>query len=686
MLTHRLYARPFALSRAQRRCLWCGGSAGGGPGIDLDEPLGRTSWRACGEEHALLLARTLGWARDRSLRLRLGILGSLLALLGLSAAAALGWPAGLAAADAVAVFRLGVALTVLPFGWLGPLARPPGQAERPAALPGPPPGARSAPSGSSGSSASWARGGSWPPCCTSRGGSLDRPRARALALPVLHGHPRAPLMRRDSPAVVPRRPPLLPERRRGPRLPGRLAAPARPPQRGRALLHRHDRGRVHGRARHRQPPRRAPLRAARRAGALGAFAALELGISAFGAASTWLYYDWLYPWAVHLPSPSWQAGLLHLVALLPPTTLMGMSLPYLVRAVVTDVEGAGRRIGWLYGVNMLGAAAGALATPWLLLPALGVRGAVVAAAGANLAVGLGALGLFGLRKGSPAAPAAPAEAPVPPPGAERPGNRPLGLWLSLYALSGFVALSLEIVWFRLLDVAVKSTAFTFGTVLAVYLLGSAVGALAGAPLVVRVRRPLRAFLLAQCGILALAVLPRARRGGAPAGCAGLLLVRRVLGGLRLLPARPRPGPVHHPAPLRAAAARAFLPPHGAHGGVVPGPAARGPRRSRDERPQGRGAAGREHRGVRRRQPAGRPRAPAAPRDAGHAAPPRPRRGPVRRWSGRGTTGGSSRSRRSPSFSWRLPCPGRSGCGGGCTGSRPAPRSPSSTRTRRASWP
>ena len=121
--------------------------------------------------------------------------------------------------------------------------------------------------------------------------------------------------------------------------------------------------------------------------ALGAFAALEIGISAFGAASTWLYYDWLYPRAVHLPSPSWQAGLLHLLVLLPPTVLMGMSLPFLVRAVVTEVEGAGRRIGWLYGVNVLGASAGALATPWVLLPFLGVRGAVLAAAAANLSVG-----------------------------------------------------------------------------------------------------------------------------------------------------------------------------------------------------------------------------------------------------------------------------------------------------------
>ena len=239
--------------------------------------------------------------------------------------------------------------------------------------------------------------------------------------------------------------------------------------------------------------------------ALRAFALLEIGISAFGAASTWIYYDWLYPRAVHLPSPSWQAGLLHLAALLPPTVLMGMSLPFLVRAVVTDVEAAGRRIGWLYGVNTLGAAAGAFSTPWLLLPALGVRGAVLAAAGLNLFVGVGALGLFALRGRAPR-PATAQESSLPR-GAEAPGSRPLALWLSLYALSGFVALSLEIVWFRLLDVAVKSTAFTFGTVLAVYLLGSATGALLGASLVARARRPLRAFLLVQCSVLVLAALP-----------------------------------------------------------------------------------------------------------------------------------------------------------------------------------
>jgi predicted membrane-bound spermidine synthase len=242
-------------------------------------------------------------------------------------------------------------------------------------------------------------------------------------------------------------------------------------------------------------------------GALRAFALLELAIGAFGMASSWIYYDWLYPRAVHLASPSWTAGLLHFAALLPPTLLMGMSLPFLARAVVTDVAGAGRRIGWLYGVNMLGAAAGALATPWWLLPAGGVPGAVLVAAGANGLVGVTALALErrpGARDREPAAPTQPM--PKATTAAEAPGGRPLGLWLALYALSGFVALSLEIVWFRLLDVAAKSTAFTFGTLLAVYLLGSAAGSLAAAPFVARLQRPLRTFLLAQCALVGLSAL------------------------------------------------------------------------------------------------------------------------------------------------------------------------------------
>ena len=127
MATHRLYARPFALARAGRRCLWCGESAGQGPALELVEPSGQTTWRACSAEHEARLARTLGWAVRRRVFLLVGILGTLLLFVAFALATTAGWPHGLRAEDPIAVFRLGVALAVLPFGWLAP-SRGPSQA------------------------------------------------------------------------------------------------------------------------------------------------------------------------------------------------------------------------------------------------------------------------------------------------------------------------------------------------------------------------------------------------------------------------------------------------------------------------------------------------------------------------------------------------------------------------------
>ena len=238
--------------------------------------------------------------------------------------------------------------------------------------------------------------------------------------------------------------------------------------------------------------------------ALRLFFGIELGIAAFGAVSCWLYYDFLYTRHAALYGEPWRAALLHFAGLLVPTLLMGMSLPFLVRAVVLEAEGAGRLVGYLYGVNVLGAAVGAFLTPWVLMRYLGVRGAVLAAVAGNLLAALQVLILD--RVWPPPATIEPASAApdITPavPGHEHAGSRPLSLWVVLYALSGFCALSLEILWFRLMDVAVKSTAFTFGTVLAIYLLGSGAGALLGSALVARVRRPLRLFLLCQCALLA----------------------------------------------------------------------------------------------------------------------------------------------------------------------------------------
>jgi len=236
--------------------------------------------------------------------------------------------------------------------------------------------------------------------------------------------------------------------------------------------------------------------------ALFAFALVELAIGAFGAISGWLYYDVLYLRASWLYTPLWRAALVHLAALLPPTFLMGMSLPLLARATVLDSRTAGRTLGVLYGINLLGAALGAALAPWVLIRLYGIRGATLGAAALSLFAG--ATGLVAGTRGESEGPAM----ALPPPGSASSDHdtRAFRSWVVLYALSGFCALSLEVVWFRLLDVALKSNAFTFGTLLSVYLLGSALGCLTAAARADRVARPLPVFLALQCGLIAYAAL------------------------------------------------------------------------------------------------------------------------------------------------------------------------------------
>jgi spermidine synthase len=254
-----------------------------------------------------------------------------------------------------------------------------------------------------------------------------------------------------------------------------------------------------------------------RTGALRVFGFLELGIGVFGVLSVPLYYDWLSSHGAALYAIPWRAGLLHFASLLPPTCLMGMSLPFLVRAMVDEVPAAGRTIGLLYGINMLGASLGAVLTPWVLVRFLGLQGAVLVAAAGNALAGLTALGLvrflapsgagspedLGEAPREPLAEAPPSADPALPGADEASRSRGLPtLWTLLYALSGFCALSLEILWFRLLDVATRSTTFSFGTLLALYLLGSAAGCFAGARWSERIAHPLRTFLTCQCALLA----------------------------------------------------------------------------------------------------------------------------------------------------------------------------------------
>jgi len=232
------------------------------------------------------------------------------------------------------------------------------------------------------------------------------------------------------------------------------------------------------------------------------FAVAESSIALFGFFSTTFYYDVLYQRLGHLALPAPVMAALLIISLLWPTFFMGASLPLLAKAVTEQIESAARYIGTLYGVNTLGAAAGALISTWLLLPEFGLEGSVRVGAVLNVAC---ALALFPIarRFRREDSPRPSSDASVTSARATEDGGSSTSLlwrWSMVYACSGFLALSLEIVWFRLLGVMTKSNAFTFGSLLALFLTGLALGSLVGSRFAARVRRPATVFLGLQAAV------------------------------------------------------------------------------------------------------------------------------------------------------------------------------------------
>jgi len=228
------------------------------------------------------------------------------------------------------------------------------------------------------------------------------------------------------------------------------------------------------------------------------FGACEAAIGVFALASCWIYYDVLY---VHFGAYNIPRGILPFIIFavtLWPTFFMGMSLPLAAKVVTTDAADPGRWVPVLYGANTLGAACGSALTVALLFPHVSFRTGVFVGAGLSFGCGLAALVLVGTSRVHPTRPVAiPASASATPTSAHVFGWR---TWLMLYALSGFTALSLEILWFRVLGVILKSNAYTFGHLLALFLTGLALGSFAGNSRLLRRWPAAASFLALQAAI------------------------------------------------------------------------------------------------------------------------------------------------------------------------------------------
>jgi spermidine synthase len=209
----------------------------------------------------------------------------------------------------------------------------------------------------------------------------------------------------------------------------------------------------------------------------------------------------------------------------PPAIAMGATVPVFARIA----ERHGTSVAGLYGINTVGASAGALLIAFLLLPALGVSETRSLIAAANFGVFLGTRSLE--RRTPRAVPAAGAAA------AQEGSRYSLVTAGVVVCGTGFATFGLEVAWFRSLRAAFYSSTESFAIILAAVLIPLGVGA----RLVPRIRRrgvvPSR--LLALAGVAILLATPLVERMDlfVPANLLGAyatILLKRLLFSLAIL--------------------------------------------------------------------------------------------------------------------------------------------------------
>jgi len=262
----------------------------------------------------------------------------------------------------------------------------------------------------------------------------------------------------------------------------------------------------------------------RRARPLMLYGALEIGVALYAFLFPVLTFltDEMYRWFYRAADPGFillsaVRLIFSMLLLLPPTFLMGGTLPVLGRHLGVRAGEPGREVGYLYALNTFGAVTGCFLAGFVLLNALGVRASLFAAGGVALTIGLLALAVG--RRAIVTPPAAviapPVAAPAPMPSRKKKKRRPhrvapepapeseqrppldaatFRLVLIAFAVTGFCAMAFEVLWTRILLFVTSTTVHAFATMLTVFLAGLAIGSFLSARfLAPRLRRPILWF-------------------------------------------------------------------------------------------------------------------------------------------------------------------------------------------------
>jgi predicted membrane-bound spermidine synthase len=174
-----------------------------------------------------------------------------------------------------------------------------------------------------------------------------------------------------------------------------------------------------------------------------------------------------------------------------PTLLMGMTLPLLIKIFSQTPANFFETVSFLYFLNTLGGAAGALIASYILISFFGLLTAVAFAASINFVIAITIY--LGATLQAPGCPLArvfgfsevfldgSGRVPAPLAGMlatsyKGSGRRSLGpLIYPLVIVTGFLAIGYEVIWIRIIGVLVKDSPYAFSSILAVYLTGIAIG-------------------------------------------------------------------------------------------------------------------------------------------------------------------------------------------------------------------
>jgi len=239
----------------------------------------------------------------------------------------------------------------------------------------------------------------------------------------------------------------------------------------------------------------------RRAHPLRVYAMLEIGIAVFG-----IIVLFAVPIVGRIYTSIAGTGQVNLIlraivaaiCLLPPTLLMGATLPAIARWVETTPKGVSW-LGYFYGGNLAGAVVGSLLAGFYLLRVYDMPTATGAAVALNVVVALLAL-VVAARTPHTVITATPSDAPL----TTTPSEISRLVYIAI-ALSGLTALGSEVVWTRVLSLLFGATTYTFSLILAVFLVGLGIGSSLGSSMARNLSNPRIALgwcQLALCACLA----------------------------------------------------------------------------------------------------------------------------------------------------------------------------------------